>query len=180
MLALTLDPDFTRTGHVFVIHAPPGVFRMVRYRLAGGALVDRTPLIRDVPAAADPSATLRAGPDGKLYAAFDDGGRPRCGGAAFGVERQDSADEHGRQHAGRPAGGVAGVLERAPRAARPRMDADGATLWMAEHGLDGMDRIGALVTGPERPRRASQRVTYTLPQSLGARSLVLHRGESIS
>ena len=47
ILALAMDPDFPRTGHVFVMHAPAGAFRIVRYRLARGALVDRTPLIRD-------------------------------------------------------------------------------------------------------------------------------------
>jgi glucose/arabinose dehydrogenase len=179
ILGLTLDPDFPRTGHVFVIHAPPGAFRIVRYRLAGGALVERMALIRDVPAAAEPSATLRAGPDGKLYAAFDDGGSPDAAarlsewsGKILRMNMDGSTPDD--QPAASP---VFWSGLRSPRGLG--WTPDGATLWMAEQSTDGVDRIGALVTAPERPRRASQRVSYTLPPSLGPRSLVLHRGGDI-
>ena len=54
---------------------------------------------------------------------------------------------------------------------------DGAALWMAEKGAEGMERVKALVAGPERPRRAAQRASHALPQPLGARALTFHRGD---
>ena len=53
------------------------------------------------------------------------------------------------------------------------------TLWMAERGGDGVERIRALVTPPERPRRAGQRATYVLPPPIGASSLAFYRGRAI-
>ena len=179
ILSLTTGPDVGRTGHVFVIHVPPGAFRVVRYRLAGGTLVDRMPLIRDVPAAAEPAAALRIGPDAKLYAAFDDGGSrdaaarlSEWSGKILRLNPDGSTPED--QPAASP---VFWSGLRSPRG----LDwaSDGGLLWMAQQGADAVDRIAALVTGPDRPRRASQRVTYTLPQPLGARSIALHRGGDI-
>jgi glucose/arabinose dehydrogenase len=179
ILALTLDPDVARTGHVFVTHTPPGAFRVVRYRIAGSALVERMALIRDVPASADPSASLRAGPDGKLYAAFDDG---------------DNRDAAARlsEWSGKilRLNGDGGTPDDQPAASpvfwsglkAPRGLAwtpDTGTLWMAEQGGEGMERVRALVTGPERPRRAAQRASHALPQPLGARALAFYRGDDI-
>jgi glucose/arabinose dehydrogenase len=179
ILALAVGADFGRTGQVFVMHAPPGAFRLVRYRLAGGALVDRMPLIRDIPAAAEPSAALRVGPDAKLYAAFDDGENPDAAarlsewsGKILRLNADGSTPDD--QPAASP---VFWSGLRSPRGLDWTLD--GAALWIAQRGVDGLDRMAALVTGPERPRRASQRVAYTLPQPLGARSLALHRGQDI-
>jgi glucose/arabinose dehydrogenase len=179
IVALTVDADVARTGLVFVTHTPPGAFRVVRYRIAGGALVDRMALIRDVPASADPSAALRVGPDGKLYAAFDDGGsrdaaarlsewngkilRLNADGAT--PDDQPAASPVFWSGLGAPRG-----LGWAP---------DTGTLWLAEQGREGTERVKAIVAGPERPRRATQRASHPLPQPLGARSLAIYRGEDI-
>ena len=179
LLSLTLDPAFARTHHVFAVHAPPGFFRVVRYRLAGRALVDRVPLIRDVPASAEATAALRAGPDGKLYAAFDDGGsreaaaRPsEWNGKILRLNTDGSTPDD--QPAASP---VFWSGLQSPRGLG--WSPDSSTLWFAEQSAAGLDRIAALVTGPDRPRRASQRVTYTLPHPLGAGSLAVHPGETI-
>lgn len=179
ILAIALDPDFSRTRHVFAVHAPPGSVRIVRYRLAGAALVDRAALNRDVPAAAPPAAALRVGPDGKLYAAFDDGGSREAAarlsewsGKILRLNTDGSTPDD--QPAASP---VFWSGMQSPRGLG--WTPDGGTLWFAEQNAAGLDRIAALVTGPERPRRASQRVSYTLPHPLGARSLAFHHGETI-
>jgi glucose/arabinose dehydrogenase len=179
ILALALDADVARSGHVFVIHTPPGAFRIVRYRLAGSTLAERMALIRDVPSSAEPSAALRAGPDGKIYAALDDG---------------DDRDAAARlsEWSGKilRLNGDGGTPDDQPAASpifwsgleAPRglgWAPDTATLWMAEQGREGMERVKALITGPERPRRAAQRASHALPQPLGARALAFYRGDDI-
>jgi hypothetical protein len=82
VLALAVDPQFTRTHFVFAVYttrSPSGAlgFTLARFREAGGTLADRVVLLDGIRAAAEPHASLRFGPDGKLYAAFDDGGDPQ-------------------------------------------------------------------------------------------------------
>jgi glucose/arabinose dehydrogenase len=179
ILALALDSDVARTGHVFITHAPPGSFRVIRYRIAGSALVDRMALIRDVPASAEPSAALRVGPDRKLYAAFDDGGSDD---AAARLSEWSGKILRLNGDGGTPddqpaASPVFWSGLRAPRALG--WTADNGTLWMAEQGREGTERVKALMTGPDRPRRAAQRASHALPRPLGARSLAFYRGEAI-
>ena len=86
ILAIALDPQFDRTGFVFAIYAAPSrsgepVFTLARFRESSNTLADRIVLLDEVPAASpSPAAALRFGADGKLYAAFDDGGDPRRSG----------------------------------------------------------------------------------------------------
>ena len=82
LLALAVDPQFTQTRFVFVLYAATSrsgepVFTLARFRESGGLLVDRIVLVDGVRAAAPAAGSLRFGPDGKLYAAFDDGGNAR-------------------------------------------------------------------------------------------------------
>jgi glucose/arabinose dehydrogenase len=177
--SVALDPDVARTGHVFVVHTPPGVFRLVRYRIAGDVLVDRAVLLRDVPASADPAAVLRFGPDGKLYAAFDDGGR---GETAARLSEWPGKILRLNSDGGTPddqpaASPVYWSGLRRPRGLgwRPQ---DG-TLWIADDRGEGVERITALAAGATRPRRAAQRAAYPLPQPLGARALDFHRGGDV-
>ena len=83
LLALAVDPQFERTGFVFALYAAPDrsgepMFTLARFRESGGTLADRAVLLDGVRAgSALPAGALRFGPDGMLYAAFDDGGDPR-------------------------------------------------------------------------------------------------------
>ena len=86
ILAIALDPQFDRTRFVFAIYAAPSRsgeprFTLARFRESSNTLADRIVLLDAVPAASpSPAAALRFGADGKLYAAFDDGGDPRRSG----------------------------------------------------------------------------------------------------
>jgi glucose/arabinose dehydrogenase len=179
ILSVTLSPDFTRTGHLFLMHTLPGTFRVARYRLFERQLLDRMLVLRDVPASALPSAVLRFGPDEKLYAAFDDGG------SRDAAERQSEwngkvlrVNPDGRTPDDQPAASPvfwSGLASPRGLDWRP----DGGALWLAEAGPDGTERIRALVTGTERPRRAGQRASYVVGQEIGVSSLVYYRGDAV-
>jgi hypothetical protein len=82
ILALAIDPQFARTRFIFAIYTSRGrsnpvAFTIARLREASDTLADRVVILDDVKASADAHASLRFGPDGKLYAAFDDGGSER-------------------------------------------------------------------------------------------------------
>jgi glucose/arabinose dehydrogenase len=81
LLALALDPAFIQTHQLFALYvtgdavARPA-FTLARFRETEGHLSDRVVLFDSTAASAEPSGTLRFGPDGRLYAALDDGGVP--------------------------------------------------------------------------------------------------------
>jgi hypothetical protein len=82
IVTLAIDPAFARTHFVFAIYTAQSrsgelVFTLARFREAGDTLADRIVILDNIPASADPRAVLRFGLDGKLYAAFDDGGDMR-------------------------------------------------------------------------------------------------------
>lgn len=179
IVALAMDRDAGGPGYLFVVHAPPGAFRVVRYRIAGASLVDRVALVRDVSASEKPSAIARFGPDGKLYVAFDDGGSR---GAAAQLSEWSGKilrlNTDGRTPDDQPASSPvfwSGLKSPRGLAWTP----DGGALWMAEQGSQGVERLTALVTGPERPRRAAARASHALPEPLGARGVAFHRGDDV-
>jgi glucose/arabinose dehydrogenase len=178
LLALTLAPDFARTGHVFMISTAPGAVRLSRHRLFDDQLIERMHVLPDIAASNDPSAVLRFGPDGKLYAAFDNGGSPDAAarlsdwrGKVLRLNPDGSTPDD--QPAASPVfwSGIAspGGLDWSPE----------GLLWMAERGADGVERLRALVSSGARPRRAGQRASYVLPGTVGAASLAFYRGDGI-
>jgi glucose/arabinose dehydrogenase len=82
IVALAADPQFARTHFIYAIYTARSrsnrlSFTLGRFREAINTLADAIVILDDVPASNDPRAALRFGPDGKLYAAFDDGGDAR-------------------------------------------------------------------------------------------------------
>ena len=80
LLALALDPAFERTRFVYALYTAETRnggwrFRIARFREAGGRLGERAVVVDGLPASPrHPAGALAFGADGKLYAAFDDGG----------------------------------------------------------------------------------------------------------
>ncbi len=179
VLSVALAPDFPRTGFLYLMHTQRGAFRVARYRLVEDQLVERMLVLPDVPASEAPAAILRFGPDGKLYAAFDDGG------SRDAAERLSDwngkilrVNPDGRTPDDQPAASPvfwSGLASPRGLDWRP----DGGALWMAEASADGVERIRALVTGDERPRRAGQRASYVLGRGIGASSLAYYRGDVV-
>ena len=174
--SLAVDPEFARTGHLFVVHTPAGAFRLVRYRLTAGALTDRMPLMRDVAASADAAAAVRFGADRKLYVAFDDAGSRDAAARASewnGKILRLNAD--GGTPDDQPAASpVYWTGLREPRGLG--WTADG-TLWVTDERGEGLARLAALTIESLRPRRSSARASYPLPDPFGARTLAFHHGE---
>ena len=178
VVSLAVDPEFARNGHVFVVHAPPGSFRLVRYRLARNALVDRVPLMRDVAASADAAAAVRFGPDRLLYVAFDDGGSREAAARAseWNGKILRLSPDGGTPDDQPAASPVYWSGLRAPRGLA--WTADG-TLWFTEARTDRVDRLVALAIESLRPRRAASRASHALPAPFGARTLALHGGSAL-
>jgi len=94
LIGLAVDPAFARTHFLYVLFTTPAAsasgaragstpaegFAIARLREAGGTLGDAVVVLDRVPASASPAGALRFGPDGKLYAAFDAGGRVSASG----------------------------------------------------------------------------------------------------
>lgn len=90
IVAVAVDPQFARSHFIFAIYTArsrqpeiggavgprsgPLTFTLARFREAANTLADRIVILDDVPASLEARAALRFGPDGKLYAAFDNGG----------------------------------------------------------------------------------------------------------
>lgn len=78
LVALTPDPHFDTNQFMFAIYTERSrsgqSFVIARFREASDTLADRVIILDNIPASSDARAALRFGLDGKLYAAFDDGG----------------------------------------------------------------------------------------------------------
>ena len=178
LLAVTAAPDFLRSGHVFAIEQRGAAASLLRYRLYDTQLIERMHVIPDVAAARDPSAALRFGPDGKLYAAFDSGGNVDASqrlsdwrGKILRLEPDGSTPDD--QPAASPVywHGLASPRSMAWPTAGP--------LWLAERGHDGIERLRAIGASGSRPRRTGMRASYALPGGVGAASLAFHPGTGV-
>lgn len=168
LLALAAAPDFDRTGHVYAIYTATGragdlVFRLARFREAGGMLAERAVLLDDIPAApVRPAASLRFGLDGQLYAALDDAGDERAGG--------DRASYSGKvlrlnRDGTTPSDQATPIVAAGLRSPRG-LDWQSATgsLWLADAGANGVER---LVVADR---------AYPLRDGSGAVSMAFYRG----
>ena len=188
LLGLAFDPrppNEVQTRFVYALYTTPSqsggrVFRLARFREANDTLADRVILLDDIPASAARAAgSLRFGPDGKLYVAFDDGGHPRLGGdmAAFNgkILRMNPDGSTPSDQAG--ATPVYSYAYRSPRG----FDWQPATgtLWIADDDPQGSTRLRAVVAGEGRSKRGTVRVTYALPRPTGRSAVAFYRGPLI-
>jgi glucose/arabinose dehydrogenase len=78
LVSLTPDPHFDMNHFMFAIYTERSrsgqSFVIARFREASDTLADRVIILDRVAASSNARASLRFGLDGKLYAAFDDGG----------------------------------------------------------------------------------------------------------
>jgi glucose/arabinose dehydrogenase len=82
VVSLAPDPHFAGNHFLFATYTERSrsghlTFAIARFRETADTLADRVVILDNVAASDDPRAMLRFGPDGKLYAAFDDGGDAR-------------------------------------------------------------------------------------------------------
>jgi len=185
LLGLAFDPRFEQTRLVYALYTAPSssggsVFRLARFREANDTLGDRVILLDDIPVSSGrAAASLRFGADGKLYAAFDDGGDARRAGdlAAFSgkILRMNPDGSTPDDQAGMTP--VYSYEYRSPRG----LDWQPGTglLWIADVDSQGSTRLSAVAAGQDRPRRAAIRATQVLPRPTSASALAFYRGALI-
>ena len=181
LIALALDPQFARTHWVYVIYTGPSRsggrgFSLARFRETAGTLGDRAILLDDVPATADEAAaSLRVGPDGKLYAAFGAGGDSALtaemsspNGKVLRMNGDGSTPDD--QAGATPV--YAGVY-RAPRGL-DWQPASG-TLWIADEP-GTLHAVGPDDAAPGGKKRGITRHTYSLPRETNPSAIAFYRG----
>jgi glucose/arabinose dehydrogenase len=183
LLALAFDPQFGRTRHVFAIYTAASrsgdrMFHLARFREVSGTLGDRATLIDGVPASAAPRASLRFGPDGKLYAAFDDGGDARRAGdmgswngkiLRLNVDGTTPDDQAG-------ATPVYADGHRSP--AGLDWDPRSATLWAVDAAATSASQLRAVQSDPDLRAgkiRGILRGAYALPPAAPPASVAFYR-----
>jgi glucose/arabinose dehydrogenase len=182
LLAIALDPRFDRSGLVFAIEASregrgSATFSLVRFRMAGGRPGERVVLLDGVKAApVRPAASLRFGPDGRLYAALDDGGEAGPGGdlASFNgkvLRLNPDGSTPADQAAGSP---VYASSFESPRGFDWRA-VDGS-LWIADAAADGTERVTVVVPSSRDPVRTIVATRYALPRPTATSSVAFHGG----
>jgi len=203
VLAIALSPTHARDGFVYLTHAVDGdggapdlkvwptgeapdlrvgptvfrtdtVFRTARYRGVRSRLAERMVVLEHGPSSAEPAAALRVGPDGKLYAAFDNGGQadaPRPISDWSGTLLRMELD--GRTPDDQPAASpVMWTGLQSPRGFD--WAPGGSALWIADASSDGVERLRVIGSTADRPRRAAQRGAYVLPRGLGAAGVAFY------
>jgi glucose/arabinose dehydrogenase len=186
ILALAFDPQFERTRFVYVLYttrsrAGEPSYAVARFRESSDTLADKVLLLDEVPApASNPAASLRFGPDGKLYAAFDDGGDSRRIG--------DLASPNGKVLRLNPDGstpddqaGASPLFSSAYRSPRG-LDWDPASgvLWVLDAVPAAPGRLNAVVASGPRAKRGVTAATMSLPDAPQPSSMAFYRGGIIS
>src|SRR5438445_2133075 len=171
LLAMAVDPAYQRNHFVYIVYTAASGFRLARFRGVGDTLGDRAILMEGVASrSARPAASLRFGPDGKLYAGFDDAGDAlRAGdlGSFNGKILRLNAD------ATTPADRAGTPVYVANLNAPLGMDWDagGATLWVVEDAASGSGKAQAVVAEDTRQRRGTAVRRYSLPDGAGVAAL---------
>jgi glucose/arabinose dehydrogenase len=185
LLALALDPGFEQTRFVYAIYATPSRtgpagFTLARFREASNVLVDGVTLLDNIPASAEnAAAALRAGADGKLFAAFDDGDDPRRAGdlaspngkiLRLNADGTTPADQAGLTP-------MYGSDFHSPRGFDWRPAS--TVLWMADRVSDGSARLTAIESPAGTEKRGVRLATYVLPRGTVPSSVAFYRGPLI-
>ncbi len=185
ILGLAVDPQFERNRFVYAVHTTPAgdnatAFRVVRLRETNETLVDPVVLLDGVPASGTgAAASVRFGPDGKLYVALDDGGNPRLTGdlASFSgkiLRMNADGSTPDDQAAATP---VYSSDYRSPRGLA--WQPGSGTLWVGDSPRPGSLRLAAVVAVEGRPRRARTVTAVALSPPTGAAGMCFYGGRLI-
>jgi glucose/arabinose dehydrogenase len=175
LLTIAIDPDFEKTGHLFAVYTALNGFRLVRFRAVGDTLGDRVILLDGVDAPlARPAASLRFGPDARLYLGLDDAGdpaRPGDLGSFNGKVLRLNADGT------TPPDQAGGTPVYALHVGEPRgigWSAGGGTLWIVEE-----TRLQAVASSAPAAKRGTPVAHYRLPAGTGPGGAAFYKGDLI-
>jgi glucose/arabinose dehydrogenase len=185
LLAIAIDPQFERTRFIYVIYtvasrAGEPTFRLVRLREVHETFGERAVLLDGVPAARTrAAASLRFGPDGKLYAAFGAGGDPhRIGDLASYSGKILRLNGDGSTPSDQPLTTPVYAYGYSAPGGFDWQSATGA-LWFA--GRDPQDLGRLRIVGPNEVRSMvrAEGASYPLPQATSPTPMAFYRGTLI-
>ncbi len=154
LMGMTLHPQFAQNHWLYFAYAyregNGQRVRVVRYREANNALVERTVIIEDIPAATNHAGCrIKFGPDGKLYITTGDADRPelaqRLDSLAGKTLRlnEDGSVPQDNPFFNQPTGQVSAVWSYGHRNAQGLDWQPGTNLmFQSEHGPSGFDGPG--------------------------------------
>jgi glucose/arabinose dehydrogenase len=184
LLAVAVDADFDTTHFVYATYTRraangAATFTLARFREAGNLLVQEVVLLDGIPASFAGAASLRVGADGKLFAAFDDGGDPARSG--------DLASFNGKVLRLNPDGTTpddqAGLMPTyASDFHRPRgldWQPASALLWITDRSAGGGGSLIGVGAPPGVRQRAVRLASYTLPRGTIPASAAFYRGDAM-
>jgi len=168
LLSLAVDPAFDRTHLVYAVYTTAAAdgsraFTLSRFTEASNKIFGEIVLLDGVAASPSSSASVRVGADGKLFAAFDDGGDPRRAG--------DLASPSGK------------VLRLNPDGTTPADQAGltptYATDLHSPHGFDWQPGSRVLWITAGARRRGVRLAAYSLPRDTRPSAAAFLRGPSL-
>ncbi len=194
LLAVAVDPGFSANRWIYALHTTarfavtPGLFefRITRLTALDDSFSERVTVLAGVAAAsARSAAALRFGPDGKLYAAFDDGGSELAPNdlASFNgkvLRLEPDGTTPADQPAATPV--LAGGFQ-APR--KLAWSEDGGVLWVFQSRSDGSERMTPvrierrLGAAPQAPYDAAASVRHRWRRALLGVARPRVQGESV-
>jgi glucose/arabinose dehydrogenase len=184
IVALAVDPEFERTRFVYALSigkARDGApaFTLSRFREVGGTFGDRIVLLGDVRAsAAKPAGALRFGPDGKLFAAFDDGDNAQVAEDLASVNAKvlrlnSNGTTPDDQAGGSP---LYSLAYRSPTG----LDWDNGVLWVIDAADPNAPRLNAVTASPAgSPKRGTTAATLPLPSETRPSSMAAYHGDRL-
>jgi glucose/arabinose dehydrogenase len=185
VIDLVLDPQFERTRYVYALYVVIGAdgapqFEIARFREAGGRLGERAVLVDRLPASpVRPAAALEFGPDGKLYAAFDDGGDParplRAGSYNTKVLRLNADGTA-------PSDGPSSSPVFSGSYSSPRgldWQPQSNILWIADRTERSADEL-RMIAETTRLARGQSRAPIALPPDADTSSMTFYRGDPLT
>jgi glucose/arabinose dehydrogenase len=185
LLALEVDPEFSRSGFVYAAYTAADGLRLARLRAFGNRLQERVVLMDAVARTArHPAATLRFGPDARLYFGVDDGDQPRAPGdlGTFNgkvLRLNPDATTPSDQGGATP---VYAMHIRSPRGVD--WSPGGRAMWVLDATGDGGSASEGVVSLLSTRTGAAGRVAitarYALPPDTQPRDLVLYDGAAIA
>jgi glucose/arabinose dehydrogenase len=178
LLALAVPPASSGETHLYAVYTTAGGFQAARFRAVGDTLGDRAVVVDGIEAPlARPAASLRFGPDGKLYIGLDDAGDLRrsddVGSYNGKVLRLNPDGTTPSDQAGATPVFVAGLTS--PRGFD--WSAAGA-MWIADDSRTG-EELRVVVSTAVAARRGDAVARYRLPAGTGAAGVTFYRSAVI-
>jgi glucose/arabinose dehydrogenase len=173
----TSDTPFLYALYVAAAPRDTLEFIVARFRAVNGVFAERAVLLDRVPASTDgASGSVRVGPDGKLYIAFDSSSDERMAGSFATYNGKVLRLNH---DATTPADqdGLTPIFSLDhPQPTALDWQPDSGTMWVVERfGVDA-GRLAAVSATDPRQKRAAFRTAYALPEGTGAGSAAFYRG----